>query len=70
MFLVSNTFLTNELKLDGLEIGVMLMIAFVGSLPGTFLGGWVSRKTNPRMSWTLNLFCWCAVTLSGSFALA
>ena len=66
---VSITFLTDELKLDGLEIGVVFMIALIGSLPGTFLAAWVSSRTNPRISWMWNLVAWGVVTLTGTFAM-
>ena len=66
---VSITFLTEELKLDGLEIGVVFLIALIGSLPGTFVGAWVTSRTSPRESFMWNMIIWCMVTLSGTFAL-
>lgn len=66
---VSITFLSSELKLDGLEIGIVFAIALIASLPGTFLGAWITAKHNPRNSWTLNLSAWCVVTVVGSFVL-
>ena len=66
---VSITFLTEELKLGGLEIGVVFLIALIGALPGTFVGAWVTSRTSPRESFMWNMIVWCVVTLSGTFAL-
>lgn len=66
---VSITFLTEDLKMEGLEIGIVFAIALIGSLPGTFVGAYASSKTNPKVSWIINLISWVLVTLSGAFAL-
>ena len=66
---VSITFLTDELKLGGIEVGIVFLFALLASLPGTFVGAWVTSRTSPRESWICNMIVWVLVTFAGAFAL-
>lgn len=63
------TFLDEKIKLSGSEIGIFFFVALIGSLPGSKLGAFITKKTNPSISWRANMLVIAAVAIVGAFIL-
>lgn len=66
---VSVIYLSEVIKMSGGEIGIVFAIVYVASFPGSRIGAFVSRKTNPVMSWKINIVIFSIFTISGGFVL-
>jgi MFS-type transporter involved in bile tolerance (Atg22 family) len=61
---VAVVFLGEELGFKFVEIGVFFLISLICSIPGSFLGAYVTRKLDPKRSWRLVmlvLFFWSSI---------
>jgi MFS-type transporter involved in bile tolerance (Atg22 family) len=67
---VAVVFLGDHLGMSGQEVGIVFLITLVASIPGSFLGSIVTKRTNPNTSWKIDLFLFSLVTFGGSFALS
>lgn len=66
---VSVVFLADYLKLSGTQIGYFFITTLIASLPGTFLGAYITKKTNPIISWKLSMLFLAIVATIGAFTL-
>jgi len=57
------------LKFSGSEIGIIFLIALIGTLPGSKIADKISKKTNPVTSFKGSLLFFSAVTVAGAFVL-
>lgn len=55
----STTFMANALEMDSTEIGYVLGVFAVCSIPGSKIGDWFSRRRTPFVSLKICLFCFC-----------
>jgi len=67
---VSITFLSEVLKFDGTEVGIIFLIALIGTIPGSKIANIISRKTNPVTSFKCILLFFSIVTVAGSLVLS
>jgi len=67
--IVANTFLYKGLNMNSQQVGIFFFIVLVFSLPGTQIGSYVTRKTNPNASWRLSMLCMAIVADVGVFLL-
>ena len=61
---VAVVFLAEELGFSSLGIGIFFIVSLVFSIPGSFLGAYVTRKLDPKRSWRLVmilLFFWTSI---------
>ena len=61
---VAVVFLGEELGLSFIEIGLFFLVSLIFSIPGSFLGAYVTRKLDPKRSWRLVmlvLFLWSSI---------
>jgi len=66
---VSVTFMTEVLQMNGTEVAIVFLITLLSTIPGSKLGQIISKKTNPITSWKLNLIVFSLITIAGSFVL-
>lgn len=61
---VAVVFLGEELGLSFIEIGIFFFVSLVFSIPGSFLGAYVTKNTDPKRSYRLSmmmLFLWSSI---------
>ena len=61
---VAVVFLAEELGFSSLGIGIFFIVSLVFSIPGSFLGAYVTRKLDPKRSWRLVMilmFFWTSI---------
>lgn len=66
---VSISFLSEVLKFNGTEVGIVFLIALAGTIPGAKFASIISQKTNPVTSYKGTLLFFSVVTVAGSFVL-
>ena len=66
---VAVTYLVKTLKLSGSQIDITFATVYIASIPGSAIGAFVTKKTNPLTSWKLSIFSFVAFTISGAFVL-
>jgi len=66
---VSVTFMSEVLKMDGTEVAIIFIVTLVASLPGAVLAEFVTKKTDPNKSWQLCLVVFAIVTVAGGLLL-
>lgn len=60
---VAVVFLDQQLGLSFTDIGIFFFVTLVSSIPGSFLGRFVTRRLDPKRSWQVNMvsiFIWTA----------
>lgn len=60
---VAVVYLDEQLGLSFTEIGIFFFVSLVSSIPGSFLGRYVTRRLDPKRSWAMVmslLFAWSA----------
>mmetsp|Transcript_20010 Transcript_20010/g.57935 ORF Transcript_20010/g.57935 Transcript_20010/m.57935 type:complete len:539 (-) Transcript_20010:529-2145(-) len=53
---IAVTFLTVEIKLTGIQIGVINITLLMGTIPGSAFSKWIMTKLNPLVSFRISLF--------------
>merc|ERR1712113_232532 len=48
---VAVTYLSTSIQLNSFEIGIFFLVTLLATLPGTQLGAYITKKTNPNKSW-------------------
>lgn len=66
---VSVTFMVEVLDMSGTQVGIVFLCTLFGTLPGSLLGVFISKKTNPIISWKINLVVFTVVTVAGALVL-
>ena len=66
---VAVTFLSGELGLDGIQVGIVFIIALTASLPGTWASAKLTSYTNPNTCLKLIMIGFMIITASGAFVL-
>jgi len=66
---VSVTFMVETLKLSGGEVGLVFVAVYIASFPGTLIGVFVTKRTNPILSWKLAIISFILFTISGALVL-
>lgn len=66
---VSVLYLNETLKMGGAEIGMVMLLTLFATLPGSKLGEFVTKKTNPNTSWKLSMVSFIIFTAAASFVL-
>ncbi|KAG7363884.1 vacuole effluxer Atg22 like protein [Nitzschia inconspicua] len=65
---VSIIYLTDVVKLSITQIGILFLLALLGSIPGSMLGSIITHKTNPNTSWKLSLIFFMITSVIGAFS--
>lgn len=63
---VSVIYLSEEVDLSGSDIAIFFLVVLVASLPGSYLGSQITKRTNPNISWRLNMLSLAVVTIVGA----
>jgi len=66
---VSVTYLIGVLEMNGGEIGIIFAVVYISTVPGSLLGAKVTKKTNPVLSWKINIITFILINVSGAFVL-
>lgn len=66
---VSVTLSTEILKMNPNEVGLVFILALLGTMPGTWLQRMVYRLTDPKVSWMGNFFMTALVSATAGFVL-
>lgn len=66
---VSVTYLVETLKITGGEIGIVFALVYLASFPGSLLGAFVTKKTNPVISWKIDILIFIVSTITGAVVL-
>jgi len=66
---VSVVYLDDTLGFNGTQVGIFFLVTLVCTLPGTQLGAWATRRTNPNTSWRLSMIVLLVVLIVGAIAL-
>lgn len=66
---MSPVYLVGVLEFSSQEVGLFFLVTLVSTLPGSFLGSWVTGKTNPNVSYRLSMLCLAIVANVGAFFL-
>mmetsp|Transcript_46906 Transcript_46906/g.142093 ORF Transcript_46906/g.142093 Transcript_46906/m.142093 type:complete len:460 (+) Transcript_46906:162-1541(+) len=66
---VSVTFMMEVLGMNGTEVAIVFLITLIASIPGSKLGQYIAKRTDPIVSWKINLIVFSAITIVGSFVL-
>mmetsp|Transcript_23871 Transcript_23871/g.36100 ORF Transcript_23871/g.36100 Transcript_23871/m.36100 type:complete len:510 (+) Transcript_23871:140-1669(+) len=66
---VAPSYLVENLGMNGTQVGIFFFITLIGSLPGSQLGLFVTRRTNPNTSWILCMISLATVANLGAFIL-
>lgn len=70
LFTIATTYMTEVLKLQSSDIGIVILTALVTGVPGTLLGNWFTAKyENPIWSAQVSLVLYSATTLAGALLL-
>jgi len=52
---LSVVYLNDTLRVDETSVGIFFLVVLLMSLPGTQIGLWVTRRSNPNTSWKLSM---------------
>ena len=63
---VAVVYLTEEVDLSGNGIAIFFLVVLVASLPGSYMGSQITKRTNPNISWRLSMFSLAVVTIVGA----
>lgn len=55
--------------MDSTQIGIFFLVTLIFTLPGTQLGAFVTRRTNPNTSWKLSMVALLIVLIIGALVL-
>lgn len=66
---ISLVYMVEVLGASSLEVSVMFFLVFALIVPGSFIGAWVTKKTDPIISWKLSLVFFSIVTAAAAFFL-
>lgn len=67
---VAVTYLTSSIQLNSTELGIFFIITLLSTAVGTQIGGkWITKKTNPNLSWKLSMVYLYVVLIIGAFVL-
>lgn len=66
---VSVTFMVEVLGMNGTEVAIIFLITLLASIPGSKLGQFIAKRTNPITSWKINLIVFSVITIAGAFVL-
>lgn len=66
---VAVVYMDERLGMKTVEIGVFFMIGIFSLIPGTFLGDFVTARTNPNTSWKLSMLKLKATAVVGALTL-
>lgn len=66
---VSVTYLVEVLSMDSTEVGIVWFLALLFTVPGAKIGGFVSIKTDPLISFKIILFIFSLTTVISAFVL-
>jgi len=66
---VSVVYLNDTLQLSGTEVGIFFLVTLLFTLPGTQVGAFVTRRTNPNTSWKLSMIFLLLILIIGALAL-
>jgi len=67
--IVANVFLIEALGMKSQDVGIFFLVTLLFTLPGSKLGSYVTRKTNPNISWRLSMLLLAIVADVGVFLL-
>lgn len=59
------TFFSETLNMSGVQIGIASLSVLSCTIPGAYIGSWVSRKWNPKISMQLDLLAFLIVNTIG-----
>lgn len=62
---VAVTYLTKVLGFDGAGIGIIFIVVLASTLPGSYLGAFVSKRSTPKISILLNIFLFIGANFAG-----
>lgn len=62
---VAITYFTEVLNFDGGEIGIILIVVLASTLPGSYLGAFVSKRSTPKKSILLNIILFIGANFAG-----
>jgi len=54
--LIAVTYLMEVCNVSGMNLGIVFIIILISTIPGSYFGAWVSKKTNPITSLRIQLF--------------
>mmetsp|Transcript_17058 Transcript_17058/g.36857 ORF Transcript_17058/g.36857 Transcript_17058/m.36857 type:complete len:530 (+) Transcript_17058:80-1669(+) len=66
---VAVTFMVEVLGMDTTQVTIIFLVTLLSSIPGAKFGQLIAKKTNPIISWKINLVVFSAVTAAGAFTL-
>ena len=66
---ISVIFLSDHIGMGSMGVGIFFMCALLAIIPGAFIGGFFTRRLNPKNSWRLALTLLVTSTVIGCFSL-
>lgn len=66
---IAPVYLVENLGMDGTQVGIFFLVTLLFSLPGSQLGAYMTRRTDPNTSWKWCMFTLAIVANGGAFLL-
>ena len=66
---VAVIYLSEQVDLSGTEIAAFFLVVLIASIPGSFMGSQITKRTNPNTSWRLSMLSLALITIAGALAI-